>query len=113
MPCLRGPRTRVVSRRSRWDGVEFRGAVKRFARLPAGRFALKHNGAMSTSAPEVTAPVTFPEKLVWLQRRIQTHVRPYHLAMGAVVGLITVVFLVVIVLMILVATNFNVLGWIE
>jgi hypothetical protein len=68
---------------------------------------------MSTSAPEVTAPVTFPEKFAWLQRRIQTHVRPYHLAVGAVVGLVTAIFAVVIVLMILVATNFNVLGWIE
>jgi hypothetical protein len=68
---------------------------------------------MSTSAPEVTQPVTFPEKFAWLQRQIQTRIRPYHLVVGAVVGLITGIFTVVIVLMILVATNFNVLGWTE
>jgi hypothetical protein len=68
---------------------------------------------MSTSAPEIKPPVTFPASLAWLQHNIRARIRPYHLAMAAVLGLITVVFTVVIVLMILVATNFNVLGAIE
>ncbi len=69
--------------------------------------------AMSTSSPVVTAPVTFPARLAWLQQRIQTHVRPYHLAVGAVVGLVTAIFAAVIVVVVLIVTNFNVLGWIE
>jgi hypothetical protein len=52
---------------------------------------------MSTSAPEVTQPVTFPARFAWLQHRIRHHVRPYHVVIAALAGLI----------------NFNVLGWME
>jgi hypothetical protein len=69
--------------------------------------------AMSTSSPEVTSPVTFPARLAWLQHTIKARVKPYHLVMGAVIGLATVGFLAVIAVMILVATNFNVLAWTE
>lgn len=65
------------------------------------------------SNPVVTPPVTFPERLAWLQRNIQTRVRPYHLAMGAAVGLITVVFVALIAALFLISTNFNILGWME
>ncbi len=65
------------------------------------------------SSPEVTPPVTFPARLAWLQRNVRTHVRPYHFAVGGLVGLITAIFAAVLVLMILVATNFNILSWIE
>jgi hypothetical protein len=65
------------------------------------------------STPEVTQPVTFPAKLAWLQRQVQTHIRPYHLVFGAAVGLITLVFLVLTAVLILIATNFNLLGAIE
>jgi hypothetical protein len=68
---------------------------------------------MATSAPEVTPPAVFPPGWAWLQSRIPYRVRPYHLVVGAVAGLITTLFLVVVVLIVLVATNFNVLGWIE
>jgi hypothetical protein len=68
---------------------------------------------MSTSAPEVTPPVSFPSRFAWLQERIPYRPRPYHVVIAAIAGLITVVFLVIVALLILVATNFNVLGWIE
>jgi hypothetical protein len=68
---------------------------------------------MSTSAPKVTPPVTFPARFAWLQQRIQTHVKPYHFAVASAVGLITTLFVVVIAVLILIATNFNVLGWTE
>jgi hypothetical protein len=41
------------------------------------------------------------------------HATPYHLAVASVLGGITVAFTVIIVLLIIVALNFNVLGWIE
>jgi hypothetical protein len=68
---------------------------------------------MSTSYPQVTPPVTFPARLAWLQHNIKSRVRPYHFAIGAVVGLITAIFAVVLVLMVLTATNFNILAWME
>jgi hypothetical protein len=71
------------------------------------------NSVMSSSAPEVTPPVTFPARLAWLQARIPYRLRPYHVVIGAVVGLITALFAVATLVIIIVATNFNVLGWIE
>jgi len=68
---------------------------------------------MATSAPEVTKPVTFPARLAWLQRQVQIHVRPYHLAIGAVIGLVSTGFVVLVLVMVLIVTNFNVLGWME
>jgi hypothetical protein len=47
------------------------------------------------------------------QLLIKPHTMPFHLAAAALAGVITVVFLVVVVLMIMVATNFNLLNWIE
>jgi hypothetical protein len=68
---------------------------------------------MSTSAPEVIQPVTFPARLIWLQHQMRHHIRPYHVAVAAVLGLITAVFVALILVIALVATNFNLLGWIE
>ena len=68
---------------------------------------------MSTSAPVIKPPASFPEHLAWLQHTVRTHVRPYHVAIGAAVGIITVVFLVVIGVLVLISTNFNLLGAIE
>jgi uncharacterized metal-binding protein len=65
------------------------------------------------SSPEVTAPVTFPARFAWLQREIRHRVRPYHVIIGALIGLITAVFGVIILLILIVATNFNPLGWVE
>ncbi len=68
---------------------------------------------MSTSAPEVTQPVTFPAGLAWLQHQLRHRVRPYHLVVAASLGLATVVFAALVLVIVIVATNFNVLGWIE
>ena len=68
---------------------------------------------MSSSAPEVTAPVTFPERFAWLQHTIKTRIKPYHFAVATIVALITGGFLTVIAVVVLIATNFNVLGWME
>ncbi len=45
----------------------------------------------------------------WFKR----HTTPYHLTVAAVLGGITAVFFAVIALLIIVALNFNVLGWME
>jgi hypothetical protein len=68
---------------------------------------------MSTSAPEVIQPVTFPARLAWLQHQMRHRIRPYHVVVAAIIGLITTVFAVAILVIIIVATNFNVLGWVE
>ncbi len=44
---------------------------------------------------------------------LKPYLNPYYITLAAVLGAITVVFVVVTVLLILVATNFNVLGLIE
>ncbi len=44
---------------------------------------------------------------------IQPHTMPFHVAAAAIAGLITVVFITITLLMIMVATNFNLLDWIE
>ena len=48
-----------------------------------------------------------------MKERVTPYLAPYYLTVAAVLGAITVVFAVVTVLLILVVTNFNVLGWIE
>jgi hypothetical protein len=68
---------------------------------------------MSTSAPEIIQPVTFPARLAWLQHQMRHRIRPYHVVVAAIVGLITTVFAVITLVIIIVATNFNVLGWVE
>jgi hypothetical protein len=68
---------------------------------------------MSSSAPQTVQPVTFPDRLAWLQHNIKARVKPYHLAVGAIVGLITAIFGGLIIVLILIATNFNILGWME
>jgi uncharacterized membrane protein len=68
---------------------------------------------MSTSAPEVIQPVTFPARLAWLQHQMRHHIRPYHVVVAGIAGLITAVFAVIVLVIVIVATNFNVLGWVE
>jgi len=41
------------------------------------------------------------------------HSTPYHLVVASVIGGVTAFFAVVIALLIIVALNFNVLGWVE
>ncbi len=47
------------------------------------------------------------------QLLIKPHTMPFHLAATLVAGLITTVFLVIILLMVMVAMNFNLLDFIE
>jgi hypothetical protein len=47
------------------------------------------------------------------QLLIKPHTMPFHVAAAALAGLVTVLFLVITLLMIMVATNFNLLNWIE
>jgi hypothetical protein len=68
---------------------------------------------MSTSAPEVVQPVTFPARLAWLQHQMRHRIRPYHVVIVAALGLVTAVFTAIVLVIVIVATNFNVLGWIE
>jgi hypothetical protein len=44
---------------------------------------------------------------------LKPYLAPYYLTVAAVLGAITAGFAVVFVLLVLVVTNFNVLGWIE
>ena len=44
---------------------------------------------------------------------VKPYLAPYYLTVAAVLGAITVVFVVITVLLVLVVANFNVLGWIE
>jgi hypothetical protein len=59
------------------------------------------------------APRTFAEFVADVRKRLQPYTVPYYLTVGAVLGGITVGFIVLTVVIILVATNFNVLGLIE
>ncbi|HEX4139957.1 MAG TPA: hypothetical protein VHY09_06385 [Candidatus Methylacidiphilales bacterium] len=48
-----------------------------------------------------------------LKKRLEPYFVPYYLTVGAVLGGITVGFIVLTLVIVLVATNFNVLGLIE
>ncbi len=71
---------------------------------PRGEIA--HKGGMATSTPK--APVS-AEILAGVKKRLT----PYYLTYGAILGAITVGFIVLTLVIVLVATNFNVLGLIE
>ncbi len=70
------------------------------------------------SPPSSNAPASGqPPKKVSPVERIKEHIKPffvpYYLLVAAVLGAITAGFAIVVVLIILVVTNFNVLGWME
>ena len=56
---------------------------------------------------------TFSSVLTTVQKRTKPFLTPYYLTVTAVLGLISVVFGAVILLLVLVVTNFNLLGAIE
>lgn len=61
-------------------------------------------GVMSTPAPAARfCPI----------EKLKPYLVPYYFAVAAVLGLITVVFAVVVGVLILMVTNFNILGLIE
>jgi hypothetical protein len=63
-----------------------------------------------TSAAPASAPTTKPYCPVEL---IKPYLVPYYLTVAAVLGAITVGFVVVFVLLGIVTANFNFLGWVE
>jgi hypothetical protein len=65
---------------------------------------------MSTPAPAAQTPASKPYCPI---ERLKPYLVPYYLTVAAVLGAITAVFAVVTVLLVLIVTNFNVLGWIE
>jgi multisubunit Na+/H+ antiporter MnhC subunit len=67
---------------------------------------------MATPSFITPASAPFPSP-AWLMERVKPFLAPYYLTVAAVLGAITVGFAVVTVLLVLVATNFNVLGWME
>jgi len=67
----------------------------------------------STAAP-ASASTNRPYcPIEWVKKHMTPYLAPYYLTVGAVLGAITVGFVVVTVMIIIVVTNFNVLGWIE
>ena len=67
---------------------------------------------MPTPSAAVPAPVPTRTKPS-LMERVKPFLAPYYLTVATLLGAITVGFAVVTVLLILVVTNFNVLGWME
>jgi hypothetical protein len=70
---------------------------------------------MSTPSPVTKAaapptPIPLSERV---KRIVTPYLAPYYLTVAAALGAATVGFVVVIALLILVATNFNILGFIE
>ena len=67
---------------------------------------------MSTPSPAAQASAP-PTPKFCLMERVKPFLAPYYLTVAAVLGAITVGFVVLTVLLVLVVTNFNVLSWIE
>ena len=66
------------------------------------------------SAPSPITPASFPfPSPAWLRKYGKPLLAPYYLTIAAVLGALTVGFVVVISLLILVTANFNALGWTE
>jgi hypothetical protein len=71
---------------------------------------------MSTPSPAPEAATPPAPKfcpIVWVKECMMPYLVPYYLTVAAVLGAITAGFAIVFVLLILVATNFNVLSLIE
>jgi len=66
------------------------------------------------SKPSFITPASFPfPSPTWLKTEGKAFPAPYYLTVAAVLGAITVGFVVLTVLIVLVVSNFNVLSWIE
>ena len=68
---------------------------------------------MATLPSTATPPKTFAGFMADARERAKPYLVPYYLTIAAALGAITTVFVVLTILIILVATNFNVLGLIE
>jgi hypothetical protein len=78
--------------------------------LRRAELAIKTCAMSAPARPVSTSQVSFPDRVM---RVVKPYTAPYYLMIAAVLGALTAGFVVVIVLLILVATNFNVLGLIE
>ena len=67
----------------------------------------------SSAAPASTSPSPKFCPIEWMQEQAKPYLAPYYLTVAAVLGAITGGFVIVFVLLALVATNFNVLSWVE
>jgi hypothetical protein len=56
---------------------------------------------------------TFAETVAGVKKALAPYATPYYMVYGAVLGAITTGFIVLTLIIVLVATNFNVLGLIE
>jgi hypothetical protein len=68
---------------------------------------------MATSTPKAEYAPTFAESMAGVKKRLEPYLVPYYLVYAGVLGAITVGFIVLTLIIVLVATNFNVLGLIE
>jgi len=71
---------------------------------------------MSTPSPAAPASAPTTPKfcpVVWMRELVKPYLAPYYLTVAAVLGAITVGFVVVFVLLGIVTANFNLLGWVE
>jgi hypothetical protein len=66
--------------------------------------------ATPSPAPPATAPIPF---YVSARKHVKPFLAPYYLTIAAVLGGMTAAFVALIAVLILLATNFNVLGWME
>ena len=76
------------------------------------RRKLAHKGRMATPSSKKPAP-PFAETVAGVKKGLAPYLTPYYLVYGAVLGAITTGFIVLTLIIVLVATNFNVLGLIE
>jgi hypothetical protein len=67
------------------------------------------------TAPAPENPLTAVKAQIasFLQKIIQPHTLSFNLTVAAAVGIITVIFATIILFVVMVAANFNLLGWIE
>ena len=67
------------------------------------------------SSPEVipNRNPALPGPRALFDRHVRPHLTPFNLSIAALIGLITALFGAITLILILVATNFNVLGWME
>ncbi len=69
--------------------------------------------SLASSAPQAVAGAPtppFPKRIV---ARVKGVATPFHLVCVAVIGLISAIFAVVIGVLLLISTNFNILAWME
>ena len=65
------------------------------------------------STPSATASTSAPQFPFCLIEKVKPFLAPYYLAVATVLGAITAVFVVICLVLVLIVTNFNLLGWME